>query len=81
MQVHDPAIALRKNETDFAPDKLDTEKLVQVITAITPSSVALPSAEQRKVKDVERSFQICDSTATWQLAVGDSEELSMGHLV
>ena len=48
MQQDDPLIMLRKSETDFGDDYVDTEKLIQVLTVILPSDVAVPSAEKSK---------------------------------
>lgn len=43
-----PGQKLRKTETDFSDEYLDTEKLIQVMTAMAPRSLALPSAERNK---------------------------------
>jgi hypothetical protein len=48
MQQADPTIKLRKRETDFGDDFLDTEKLIQVLTVLTPKSVTLPSVEKNR---------------------------------
>ena len=58
MQKKDPAIRLRKSETNFGNDYLDTEKLIQVLTAMAPSSIPLPSAEKRKVKTSETIYRV-----------------------
>ena len=42
VQAHDPSVELRKSETDVGEKYLDTEKLIQVITAMIPSTVAMP---------------------------------------
>jgi AIPR protein len=42
MQSRDSSIKLRKSETDLEPEYLNTEKLIQVITAMVPASVAMP---------------------------------------
>lgn len=38
----EPSLNLRKSETDVGDDYLDTEKLIQVITAMVPSNVPMP---------------------------------------
>src|SRR4029077_10661654 len=43
MQKEDPKIILRKRETDFGEQYLDTEKLIQVISVLAPESVDFPS--------------------------------------
>lgn len=43
-----PNKPLRTSETDFGDDYLDTEKLVQVMTAIAPRTVQFPSAERNR---------------------------------
>jgi hypothetical protein len=48
MRKHDPSVKLRKRETDFSDDYLDTEKLVQVMTAMAPKSVPLPSVDRNR---------------------------------
>jgi hypothetical protein len=58
MQRKDKSITLRKSETDFGKEFLDTEKLVQVLTAIAPQSIKLPSAEKRKVKTPETIYRV-----------------------
>src|SRR5262249_53935577 len=40
-------VKLRKRETDFGDDYLDTEKLVQVMTALAPEAIDFPSARGR----------------------------------
>lgn len=47
MRKQDRSVALRKSETDFGDEYMDTEKLVQVLTVIAPETVGFPSAEQR----------------------------------
>jgi hypothetical protein len=42
MQGHQTEIRLRKSETDYGDDYLDTEKLIQVLTVLIPSNVAHP---------------------------------------
>jgi hypothetical protein len=58
MQKEDPSIRLRKSETDFGDGYLDTEKLVQVLTAMAPPEIRLPSAEKRKVKTPETTYRV-----------------------
>ena len=48
MHKEDPTIKLRKRETDFGDDFLDTEKLIQVLTVLTPSDIPLPSVENNR---------------------------------
>ena len=47
MQEKYPGVELRKRETDFSSDYLDTEKLVQVMTALAPHEIELPSATRK----------------------------------
>lgn len=47
MQETDSSVRLRKRETDFGEEFLDTEKLVQVVTVVAPEDVQLPSAMGR----------------------------------
>jgi hypothetical protein len=47
MKRHDRSIILRKSETDFGEDFLDTEKLVQVLTVLAPETIDFPSAQRR----------------------------------
>jgi hypothetical protein len=58
MRKHDPSIELKKSETDFGERYLDTEKLVQVLTAMAPQEVPLPSAEKRKIKTLETIYRV-----------------------
>lgn len=58
MQRHDKSIKLRKSETDFGDEYFDTEKLIQVLTAIAPTGIKLPSAEKRKVKTPETIYRV-----------------------
>jgi AIPR protein len=58
MQEQDRSIRLKKRETDFGDELLDTEKLVQVLTAIAPTDIPLPSAEKRKVKTPETIYRV-----------------------
>jgi hypothetical protein len=49
MRKEDSAIKLRKSETDFGDEYLDTEKLIQVLTVLAPASlVDLPSVTRNK---------------------------------
>ena len=52
------SIQLKKRETDFGEEFLDTEKLVQVLTAMTPTEIRLPSAEKRKIKTPETIYRV-----------------------
>ena len=54
----DPSLKLKTQETDFGDEFLDTEKLVQVLTAIAPTEIPLPSAEKRKVKTPETIYRV-----------------------
>jgi hypothetical protein len=58
MRKVDPSIRLKKRETDFGDEYLDTEKLVQVMTAMAPTETPLPSAEKRKVKTPETLYRV-----------------------
>ena len=58
MQKSDASIKLRKRETDFGDEYLDTEKLIQVMTAMAPTDIRLPSAEKRKVKTPETIYRV-----------------------
>jgi hypothetical protein len=42
MQERDPTIELRTSETDVGDSFIDTEKLIQVITAVVPHEVQMP---------------------------------------
>jgi hypothetical protein len=42
MRQRDPSISLRTSETDAGPDYLDTEKVIQVITAMAPPGLKMP---------------------------------------
>jgi AIPR protein len=58
MQTIDPSFRLRKRETDFGDGYLDTEKLVQALTAMAPTEIPLPSAVKRKVKTPETIYRV-----------------------
>lgn len=58
MRKHDPEIVLKKSETHFGDQYLDTEKLIQVLTAMAPEGVPLPSAEKRKTKAPETIYRV-----------------------
>jgi hypothetical protein len=58
MKAHDPSIKLKTRETDFGDEFLDTDKLIQVLTAITPTSIPLPSAEKRRIKTPETIYRV-----------------------
>jgi AIPR protein len=58
LQKHDKTITLRRAETDFSETFLDTEKLIQVLTVLTPTEVRLPSAEARKLKTAETIYRV-----------------------
>src|SRR5277367_900962 len=42
LRKRDPSIKLRKSETDVGPEYWDTEKIIQVVTAMIPTSVKMP---------------------------------------
>ena len=48
MRKVDSSIKLRKSETDFGEQYLDTEKPVQVLTVLTPQVIPLPSVVRNK---------------------------------
>src|SRR5262249_4297581 len=58
MRARDRSIQLKKRETDFGPEFLDTEKLVQVLTAMSPTEIPLPSAEKRATKTPETIYRV-----------------------
>lgn len=58
MQEHDDEVRLRKSETDFGLDLIDTEKLVQVLTAIAPPTVPLPSVDAKRSKTPETQYRV-----------------------
>lgn len=59
MQEEDPEIRLRKSETHFGDGYLDSEKLIQVLTAMAPSEeIPLPSAVRRKQKTPETMYRV-----------------------
>jgi AIPR protein len=59
LQENDSSIHLRKNETQFDEDKfLDTEKLIQALTALMPKSVDVPSTKVRKLKTAETEYRV-----------------------
>ena len=58
LQKHDRSIKLRKSETDFGDDYLETEKLIQALTAMMPSEVAVPSGEARNAKSAETIYRV-----------------------
>lgn len=58
LKAADPSIKLKMRETDFGDEFLDTEKLIQVLTAIAPTDIPLPSAEKRKVKTPETIYRV-----------------------
>lgn len=43
LQARDPNSALRKKETERGDDYLDTEKLIQVLTALAPAALGVPT--------------------------------------
>lgn len=57
MRVTDPKIKLRKSETNFGDDFMDTEKLIQVLTVLTPEEVLLPSVVRNK-KTPETQYRV-----------------------
>ncbi len=48
MRRKDPSIKLRRSETDVAPEYLDTEKVIQVVTAMLPPGFKLPRVPKGK---------------------------------
>lgn len=48
MQRRDASVKLRKSETDVGDSYLDTEKLIQVVTAMIPAGVAMPRTGKGK---------------------------------
>ena len=58
MKALDPTIKLKTRETDFGDEYLDTERLIQVLTAIAPTEIPLPSAEKRKQKTPETIYRV-----------------------
>jgi hypothetical protein len=58
MRASDPSIHLRKAETDFGSEYIDTEKLIQVLTVFAPSQIKLPSAEKRNIKTAETIYRV-----------------------
>jgi hypothetical protein len=58
MKAQDHSIQLKKRETDFGDELLDTEKLVQVLTAMAPTDIPLPSTEKRKIKTPETIYRV-----------------------
>jgi hypothetical protein len=58
LRRHDRTITLRKSETDFGDEFLDTEKLIQAITALMPSSIPVPSAATRHAKTPETEYRV-----------------------
>lgn len=58
MKSLDPSVKLKTRETDFGDEFLDTEKLIQVLTAMAPPEIPMPSAEKRKVKTPETIYRV-----------------------
>lgn len=59
LQKRDASIQLRKSETQFDEQKfLDTEKLIQSLTALMPASVEVPSTKVRKLKTPETTYRV-----------------------
>jgi hypothetical protein len=58
MRAIDGSIKLRKSETDFGDEYLDTEKLIQILTVLTPTDVPLPSTTKRKEKTPETIYRV-----------------------
>jgi hypothetical protein len=55
---HDPDLKLRTKETDFGDEFLDTEKLIQALTALMPSGIPVPSADQRRATTPETVYRV-----------------------
>jgi hypothetical protein len=59
LQKHDPNIQLRKRETDFDGEKyLDTEKLIQALTALMPAYIDVPSAGSGRARTPETEYRV-----------------------
>jgi hypothetical protein len=58
MKKRDPSVRLRRRETDFSDDFLDTEKLVQALTALMPDCISVPSADQRRAGTPETKYRV-----------------------
>jgi hypothetical protein len=56
MRRQDRSVVLRKSETDFGDEFLDTEKLIQVLTVMAPEFVEFPSA-QRRASRIEMRYR------------------------
>ncbi|MBL8680119.1 MAG: AIPR family protein [Myxococcales bacterium] len=57
MRKHDPKVNLRKSETDLPENGfIDTEKLIQVITVIVPSSIKMPRAAGKEAVSGARAY-------------------------
>ncbi len=48
MRKIDPTVRLRRSETDSGPDFLDTEKVIQVVTAMLPPGIKMPRVAKGK---------------------------------
>lgn len=48
MKKRNPSVKLRKSETDVGPEYVDTEKLIQVVTAMVPATVPMPRVMKGK---------------------------------
>ena len=49
---------MRKSGNRFGDEFLDTEKLIQAITALMPSTIAVPSAAMRHAKTPETEYRV-----------------------
>jgi hypothetical protein len=58
LATHDPKLRLRTRETDFGDEYLDTEKLIQAVTALMPSRIPVPSADQRRAQTAETQYRV-----------------------
>lgn len=58
IKKHDKNAKLRKTETDFGPDYLDTEKMIQVVTAIAPQQIQFRSAAKLRAKTPETLYRV-----------------------
>ena len=58
LQKRDRTINLRKSETDFSDEYLDTEKLIQALTALLPSDIPVPSASGSKPRTPETDYRV-----------------------
>jgi hypothetical protein len=58
LQEHDSAIRLRKRETDYGDEFVDTEKVIQSLTALMPNDIPVPSADGRRTSSPETVYRV-----------------------